>query len=137
MILMREKCTFSRSRDCHGLFFMNKQRMCVWARKYDIITNYSSVCVTGPVYLFTVFFTIIQVRYCLPLWHYLFNCLHISPYNIPFSGDAKIHWRQPRYIYIYIYIYIYLFIYIYIYSASATSVRCCSILAVLSCGYEL
>ena len=32
MILMREKCTFSRSRDCHGLFFMNKQRMCVWAR---------------------------------------------------------------------------------------------------------
>ena len=33
MILMREKCTFSRSRDCHGLFFMNKQRMCVWAPK--------------------------------------------------------------------------------------------------------
>ena len=31
MILMREKCTSSRSRDCHGLFFMNKQRMCVWA----------------------------------------------------------------------------------------------------------
>ena len=31
MILMREKCTSSRSRDRHGLFFMNKQRMCVWA----------------------------------------------------------------------------------------------------------
>ena len=33
MILMREKCTSSRSRDHHGLFFMNKQRMCVWALK--------------------------------------------------------------------------------------------------------
>ena len=33
MILLREKCTSSRSRDHHGLFFMNKQRMCVWARK--------------------------------------------------------------------------------------------------------
>ena len=33
MILMREKCTSSRSRDRHGLFFMNKQRMCVWAHK--------------------------------------------------------------------------------------------------------
>ena len=32
MILMREKCTFSRSRDHHGLFFMSKQRMCVWAQ---------------------------------------------------------------------------------------------------------
>ena len=32
MILMREKCTSSRSRDHHGLFFMNKQRLCVWAR---------------------------------------------------------------------------------------------------------
>ena len=32
MILMREKCTSSRSRDRHGLFFMNKQRMCVWAQ---------------------------------------------------------------------------------------------------------
>ena len=31
MILMREKCTSSRSIDHHGLFFMNKQRMCVWA----------------------------------------------------------------------------------------------------------
>ena len=31
MILLREKCTSSRSRDHHGLFFMNKQRMCVWA----------------------------------------------------------------------------------------------------------
>ena len=31
MILLREKCTSSRSRDRHGLFFMNKQRMCVWA----------------------------------------------------------------------------------------------------------
>ena len=35
MILMREKCTSSRSRDHHGLFFMNKQRMCVWARYSD------------------------------------------------------------------------------------------------------
>ena len=34
MILMREKCTSSRSRDRHGLSFMNKQRMCVWARSY-------------------------------------------------------------------------------------------------------
>ena len=32
MILMREECTSSRSRDRHGLFFMNKQRMCVWAQ---------------------------------------------------------------------------------------------------------
>ena len=30
---MREKCTSSRIRsiDRHGLCFMNKQRMCVWA----------------------------------------------------------------------------------------------------------
>ena len=32
MILMREKRTSSRSRDHHGIFFMNKQRMCVWAQ---------------------------------------------------------------------------------------------------------
>ena len=31
MILTREKRTSSRSRDHHGLFFMSKQRMCVWA----------------------------------------------------------------------------------------------------------
>ena len=31
MILMREKCTSSRSRDRHGLFFMIKQRICLWA----------------------------------------------------------------------------------------------------------
>ena len=35
MILVREKYTFSRSRDCHGLFFMNKQRMCVWAQAVE------------------------------------------------------------------------------------------------------
>ena len=40
MILMREKCTSSRSRDCHGLFFMNKQRMCVWARYESYIRGY-------------------------------------------------------------------------------------------------
>ena len=38
MILMREKCTSSRSRDCHGLFFMNKQRMCVWAHESALVT---------------------------------------------------------------------------------------------------
>ena len=31
MIRMREKCTSSRSRENSGLFFLNKERMCVWA----------------------------------------------------------------------------------------------------------
>ena len=48
MILMREKCTSSRSRDRHGLFFMNKQRMCVWARLFrpdpDVFEDYLLIC---------------------------------------------------------------------------------------------
>ena len=42
MILLREKCTSSRSRDHHGLFFMNKQRMCVWAPTPQT-PNYQSI----------------------------------------------------------------------------------------------
>ena len=36
MILMREKYT-SSSRDRHGLFFMNKQRICVYGLKKGMV----------------------------------------------------------------------------------------------------
>ena len=50
MILMREKCTSSRSRDRHGLFFMNKQRMCVLALsevEKEFIGTLSKKCIEG------------------------------------------------------------------------------------------
>ena len=69
MILMREKCTSSRSRDRHGLFFMNKQRMCVWARlgQYNSLGEYCGpstasevffIFTTQPYQHFSVFFII-------------------------------------------------------------------------------
>ena len=60
MILMREKRTSSRSRDHHGLFFMSKQRMCVWARRYSVVrsrhillTPFSVLCTQAPIAIAT------------------------------------------------------------------------------------
>ena len=47
MILMTEKCASSRSRDRHGLFFMSKPRMCVWALNtivQNTVTNKDLTC---------------------------------------------------------------------------------------------
>ena len=59
MILMREKCTSSRSRDRHGLFFMNKQRMCVLAQHSEYCKFTAKVAGTFAASNFCCEFTVV------------------------------------------------------------------------------
>ena len=55
MILMREKRTSSRSRDHHGLFFMSKQRMCVWALSSEESPNIPKI---DRIHLLSIFMSV-------------------------------------------------------------------------------